>query len=143
MKRIAIGRKNWLFVGSEKGGQTAAVLASFTSTCHRLGVEPWAYLQDVLTRLPTTPAGQPGALPPDHWQAACRANTATPPGHPTTSGAKSSAPIPYNPGTPLANRVNFVPPPPAHGPPIGPILDRCPARRHGQAFLDTSRQRRK
>jgi hypothetical protein len=42
MKRIAIGRKNWLFVGSPQGGQTAAVLISFTSTCHRLGVEPWA-----------------------------------------------------------------------------------------------------
>ena len=56
MKRIAIGRKNWLFVGSDNGGRTAAVLFSFTSTCHRLGVEPWAYLQDVLTRLPTTPA---------------------------------------------------------------------------------------
>lgn len=77
MKRIAIGRKNWLFVGSEQGGQTAAVLASFTSTCHRLGVEPWAYLQDVLTRLPTTPAGQQDELLPDHWQAA-RAATATP-----------------------------------------------------------------
>ena len=70
MKRIAIGRKNWLFVGSPRGGQTAAVLVSFTSTCQRLGVEPWAYLQDVLTRLPTTPAGQLGDLLPDHWQAA-------------------------------------------------------------------------
>jgi hypothetical protein len=58
MKRIAIGRKNWLTVGSPRGGQTAAVLFSFTSTCQRLGVEPWAYLQDVLTRLPATPDGQ-------------------------------------------------------------------------------------
>jgi transposase len=70
MKRIAIGRKNWLFVGSPQGGQTAAILISFTSTCHRLGVEPWAYLQDVLTRLPTTPAGQLENLLPDHWQTA-------------------------------------------------------------------------
>jgi transposase len=70
MKRIAIGRKNWLFVGSPQGGQTAAVLYSFTSTCQRLGVEPWAYLQDALTRLPTTPAGQLADLLPDHWQAA-------------------------------------------------------------------------
>jgi transposase len=68
MKRIAIGRKNWLFVGSPQGGRTAAVLISFTSTCHRLGVEPWAYLQDVLTRLPTMPAGQLGDLLPDQWQ---------------------------------------------------------------------------
>jgi hypothetical protein len=69
MKRIAIGRKNWLFVGSEQGGQTAAVLFSFTSTCQRLRVEPWAYLQDVLTRLPTTPAAQLVDLLPDRWQA--------------------------------------------------------------------------
>jgi transposase len=70
MKRIAIGRKNWLFVGSPQGGQTAAVLLSFTSTCQRLGVEPWAYLQDVLTRLPGLPPGQLDELLPDRWQAA-------------------------------------------------------------------------
>jgi transposase len=73
MKRIAIGRKNWLFVGSERGGQTAAVLFSFTSTCQRLHVEPWAYLQDVLTRLPTTPPAQLADLLPDRWQAARQA----------------------------------------------------------------------
>jgi transposase len=76
MKRIAIGRKNWLTVGSPRGGQTAAILFSFTSTCQRLGVEPWAYLQDVLTRLPTMPAGQLGDLLPDHWQAARQAKVA-------------------------------------------------------------------
>jgi transposase len=70
MKRIAIGRKNWLFVGSDQGGRTAAVLFSFTSTCHRLGVEPWAYLQDVLTRLPSLPAERRAELLPDRWQAA-------------------------------------------------------------------------
>ena len=46
MKQIAIGRKNWLQFGSPQGGKTAAILYSFTSTCRRLGVEPWAYLQD-------------------------------------------------------------------------------------------------
>lgn len=70
MKRLAIGRKNWLFVGSVPGGKTAAVLFSFTSTCTRLGVEPWAYLKDVLTRLPTLPLGQFADLLPDRWQAA-------------------------------------------------------------------------
>jgi transposase len=70
MKRIAIGRKNWLFVGSANGGRTAAVLYSFTSTCDRLGIEPWAYLQDVLTRLPRIPAEQLSELLPDRWQAA-------------------------------------------------------------------------
>jgi transposase len=86
MKRIAIGRKNWLTVGSHRGGKTAAVLFSFTSTCQRLGVEPWAYLQDVLTGLPATPAGQLGDLLPDQWQAARRAE-ASPPAVPATESA--------------------------------------------------------
>jgi hypothetical protein len=51
---------------------------SFTSTCQRLGVEPWAYLQDVLMRLPTTPAGQLADLLPDHWQVARQAQGTTP-----------------------------------------------------------------
>jgi transposase len=70
MKRIAIGRKNWLHIGSLAGGQTAAVLFSFTSTCQRLGVEPWAYLRDVLTRLPAMAAGPLTELLPDVWRAA-------------------------------------------------------------------------
>ena len=49
------------------------------ATCQRLGVEPWAYLQDVLTRLPATLAEQLGDLLPDHWQAARPAKMATPP----------------------------------------------------------------
>jgi hypothetical protein len=77
MKRIVIGRKNWLTVRSPRGGQTAAVLFSFTSTCQRLGVEPWAYLQYILTRLPTTPAGQVGEFLLDHRQSARQAKTAT------------------------------------------------------------------
>jgi hypothetical protein len=79
MKRIAIGRKNWLTIGSPRSGQTAAVLFSFTSTCQRQCIEPWAYLQDVLMRLPTTPAGQLVDLLPDHWQAARQAKMVTQP----------------------------------------------------------------
>src|SRR5262249_47561084 len=72
-------RPTALTVGSPRSGQTAAVLFSFTSTCQRLGVGPWAYLQDVLTRLPTAPAGQLGDLLPDHWQAARQVSRAIPP----------------------------------------------------------------
>jgi transposase len=78
MKRIAVGRKNWLTVGSPRGGRTAAVLFSFASTCQRLGVEPWAYLRDVLTRLPMTPDGQLGDLLPDTWWAVRRLHPAAP-----------------------------------------------------------------
>jgi hypothetical protein len=60
---------NWLSIGSPRGGQTAAMLFTFTSTCQRLVVEPWAYLQDVLMHLPAAPTGQLGDLLPDRWQA--------------------------------------------------------------------------
>jgi transposase len=73
MKRIAIGRKNWYFVGSANGGRTAAVLYSFTSTCHRLEMDPWVYLQDVLTRLPELPPDQLTELLPHRWKAAHQA----------------------------------------------------------------------
>jgi hypothetical protein len=92
MKRVAIGRKNWLTVGSPRGGQTAAVLFSFTSTCQRLRVEPWAYLRDLLARLPTTPDGPLGDLLPDHWQATPRSE-ATPPAV-TASGSAVPATTP-------------------------------------------------
>jgi hypothetical protein len=55
------------------------VLFSFTFTCQRLGVEPWAYLHDVLARLPATPAGQLGDLLPDPWRSARQAKMANPP----------------------------------------------------------------
>jgi transposase len=74
MKKIAIGRKNWLTVGSPRGGQTAAVLFSFTSTCQRLGVEPWHYLRDVLERLPSHPAERLAELLPDEWAKVQRAS---------------------------------------------------------------------
>lgn len=89
MKRVAIGRKNWLFVGSPQGGQTAAVLLSFTSTCQRLGVEPWAYLKDVLSRLPTIALASLEDLLPDRWQAA-RTATVTPPPDPELSPSSPS-----------------------------------------------------
>jgi hypothetical protein len=68
MKQIAIGRKNWLQFGSPRGGKTAAILYTFTSTCRRLGVEPWAYLKDTLTCLPTTQKEHLPNLLPDRWQ---------------------------------------------------------------------------
>ncbi|MFO0811992.1 MAG: transposase domain-containing protein [Gemmatales bacterium] len=57
LRGIALGRRNWLFVGSPQGGQTAAILFSVLASCKRHEVEPWAYLRDVLQRLalPATP----------------------------------------------------------------------------------------
>jgi len=75
LRGTAVGRKNWLFWGSETGGRTAAVLTSFTATCKRHGLNPWLYLKDVLTRLPSCPPEQRSALLPTAWAAAPTATT--------------------------------------------------------------------
>jgi hypothetical protein len=67
-RSIAIGRKNWIFVGSERGGRAAATHFSFIASCKRNGVEPFAYLVDVLDRLPSTPAAELAQLLPHRWQ---------------------------------------------------------------------------
>jgi hypothetical protein len=66
----AIGRKNYLFVGSDRGGRTAATLYSLVGTCKRHEVDPFAYLKDILERLPTQAADRLGELLPDVWIAA-------------------------------------------------------------------------
>jgi transposase len=67
-KPVALGRKNWLFAGSDKGGQTAAVLMSLCTTCKDMGIDPQAYLRDVLERISTHPARRIEDLLPDRWQ---------------------------------------------------------------------------
>jgi hypothetical protein len=73
LRHVAVGRKNWLFAGSASGAQTAAILFSVTSTCHRHGVDAFAYLRDLLERLAHDPEPAPEALRewlPDRWQPA-------------------------------------------------------------------------
>ena len=68
MRPIAIGRKNWLFVGSEAAGHRAAILTSLIASCKNNFVEPWAYLKDVLTKLPHKPQQHELIeLLPDRW----------------------------------------------------------------------------
>lgn len=64
VKPFAIGRKNWLFFGSDDGGQRLSILASFTATCQQFGINPWTYLKDTLTRLPLIAADQLATLLP-------------------------------------------------------------------------------
>ena len=68
MKRQALNRKNSLFVGSERGGETAAILSSLTSTCRRHDVDPQRYLTQLLVNLPGTPAAELGSWLPDVWK---------------------------------------------------------------------------
>jgi transposase len=68
MKKIALGRKNWLFFGSDQGGRTAAVLLSLVSSCQRHSLDPFRYLEDVLYRLPSQAQPPLDELLPDRWQ---------------------------------------------------------------------------
>jgi transposase len=68
MKRIALGRKNYLFVGNERGGRTAAILSSITSTCRRHEIDPQLYLTQLLANLPATPMSQLEQWLPDVWK---------------------------------------------------------------------------
>lgn len=68
MKRIVLGRKNSLFVGNERGGRTAAVLAGLLSTCRRHGIDPQRYLTQLLTNLPATPISRLDQWLPDQWK---------------------------------------------------------------------------
>lgn len=68
IRPLAVGRRNWLFIGGDGGLKSAAVLLSVTASAIRHGREPWAYLRDVLTRLPARPPdADPSDLLPDRW----------------------------------------------------------------------------
>ncbi|MDT9257121.1 MAG: transposase [Limnospira sp. PMC 1254.20] len=67
IRRVAIGRKNWLFLGSETGGATAATLMSLLGSCWANRVDPVAYLTDVIIALPVTPSGEIDSLLPHNW----------------------------------------------------------------------------
>ena len=68
IRPIAIGRNNWLFAGSLRAGQRAAAVMSLIQSAKLNGHDPYAYLKDVLTRLPTQRASQIRELLPHRWQ---------------------------------------------------------------------------
>lgn len=70
IRAVALGRKNWLFAGGDEGGRRAALFYSITASCTAAGVEPFAYLSDVLARIQRTPASQVRDLTPRRWAAA-------------------------------------------------------------------------
>jgi transposase len=70
MKRIALFRKNALFVGTARGGQAAPVLSSITSTCQRHGIDLQVYLTQLLTSFQHTPSSRIDEWLPDRWKAA-------------------------------------------------------------------------
>lgn len=68
IKPLVIGRKNWMFAGSHDGAKNAAILYSLIETCKLNGINPFAYLKDVLTRLPTTLSKDLNQLLPYNWK---------------------------------------------------------------------------
>lgn len=68
LRRIACGRKSWMFCGSDRGGQRAAVMYSLIATCRMNDVDPEAWLADVLARLPEHPVHKLHQLLPWHWK---------------------------------------------------------------------------
>lgn len=68
LRPIALGRKNWLFAGSVRGGEAAAIVLSFVESAKLHQINPYAYLRDVLTRLPSAKAADLDSLLPNLWQ---------------------------------------------------------------------------
>jgi transposase len=69
LRGIALGRKAWLFAGSDRGGQRAAMIYSLITTCKMNDVDPQAWLADVLACIADHPAHRIDALLPWNWRA--------------------------------------------------------------------------
>jgi transposase len=67
IRGVAVGRNNWIFFGSDHGGSTAAVLRSFTASCQRIGIDPFAWLKNVLSRIATHAITRLPELLPHNW----------------------------------------------------------------------------
>ena len=68
IRPIALGRNNWLFAGSLRAGQRAAAVMSLVHSARLNGHDPYAYLKDVLEKLPAHPASRIGELLPHRWR---------------------------------------------------------------------------
>ena len=67
IRPTALGKKNWLFFGDADAGRRSAVLYTIVECCRRRGLDPYAYLRDLLTRLPTLTNWQIKGVTPQAW----------------------------------------------------------------------------
>lgn len=67
IRPTALGKKNWLFIGAAEAGQRSAILYTVVESCRRRGLDPYAYLRDVLTRLPRMTNRQTHEVTPEAW----------------------------------------------------------------------------
>ena len=69
IRPTCVGKKNWLFFGSEEAGTRNAAVFTLVQNCRMHGIDPYAYLKDVLERLPTLTNQQVAELTPLKWKA--------------------------------------------------------------------------
>jgi hypothetical protein len=70
IRPVAVGRKNWLFAGSDAGAERGAAIYSLVVSCKELGIDPFEYFRDVLDRVSTTPSSRIAELTPAGWLSA-------------------------------------------------------------------------
>jgi transposase len=80
LRGVAVGRRNWTFAGSDRGGERAAAIYTLIETAKLNGIDPQAWLADVLARLPDHPAKRITDLLPWNRDAATRCRQAAPGG---------------------------------------------------------------
>lgn len=98
LRSVVMGRRSWLHVGQEVGGERAAHLFSLTISCHRLGVAPYAYLCDIIPRLPRHPHRDIWQLTPRGWKETF--------GPKPSQSPSANKPPPRFPSSYLSNEVN-------------------------------------
>jgi hypothetical protein len=74
IRPLALGRKNWLFAGSERGARATALFLGLIQSCKACEVNPWQYLNDMLRRIMSHPVNRLRDLLPDQWQPASKDN---------------------------------------------------------------------
>jgi transposase len=72
IRPTALGKKNWLFIGAAHAGERGAIIYTIIESCRRRGLDPYAYLRDVLTRLPSMTTSQIKDVTPAAWAKAQR-----------------------------------------------------------------------
>jgi len=77
LRHLVVGRNNWLVFASPKGGEVACRLYSLVLSCKQNGVDPEAYIEDVLMKVATTPASKIATLTPWGWKAARQADASS------------------------------------------------------------------
>jgi transposase len=89
LKRVAIGRKNWLFAGHDEAGASHARLYTLVASAERHGIDPQKYLTSVLAKIEQTRLSELDQFLPDVWKAE---DHATPPSATALSSAASASP---------------------------------------------------